>query len=58
MTLPTFPTLDMADGVNWFMNGAVALFTANFAVIAACIIVLGLLYNSPKLVKRLVSKVG
>lgn len=57
MTLPTFPTLDMSDGVNWFLNGAVAMFTSNFAVMTGCIIALGLLYNSPKLVKRLISKV-
>lgn len=58
MTLPTFPTIDMSDGVNWFLNGAVAMFTSNFGVIAACIIVVSLLYSSPKLIKRLVSKVG
>lgn len=42
-TMPTFPKVDLTEGVNWFRDGAVAIVTDNaMVVIGASIVIAGI----------------
>ena len=58
MKMPTFPTIDMSAPINWFIDGIMAMFTANIGLISTAIIVIGLAFSIPKFIKRFSSKVA
>ena len=56
--MPTFPTIDMSAPINWFIDGIMAMFTANIGLISTAIIVICLAFSIPKFIKRFSSKVA